>query len=148
MPGSIDGFGLFDLETVLEPVKQLRNVSGEFEHELFPDTRIAGYEIHCGRTSAINDAVYETLLRYGDSGEPRKDGVVSDDGQIIGTYLHGLFDTPESATALLRWAGLNSDHIVDLATIREQQLDRLADMLQAHILPEFLDELLNKHQAE
>ena len=140
--GSIDGFGFFELETILEPVKQLRNVSGEFVHQAFADIPITGYEIHCGQTKSVNDAVYEVLLQYSTTGKARKDGVVSADGQIIGTYLHGLFDKPDSASALLRWAGLHSDQVVRLEEIRMQQLDRLADMLEEHITPGFVETLV------
>ena len=144
--GSIEGFGLFDLQTVLEPVKQLRNVSGNFVHKSFSVSAIDGYEIHCGRTTPVNeskltDAQYKTLLRYTINGECHDDGVVSDDDQIVGTYLHGLFDNPQAANTLLRWAGLQTDHQVDLTLIREQQLNRLADALEAHLLPSFVEAL-------
>jgi adenosylcobyric acid synthase len=38
-----------------------------------------------------------------------------------------LFDTPQALSALLRWAGLDSDVSVDLGQLREQSLDRIAD---------------------
>lgn len=60
----------------------------------------------------------------------RPEGAVSDDGQILGTYLHGLFDTPQAISALLRWAGLHSDKTVDTAALREASLDRIADATQ------------------
>jgi len=58
--------------------------------------------------------------------EGRSEGAVSKDGQILGTYLHGLFDHPEACAALLRWAGLHSDHVVDTSQLREASLDRIA----------------------
>ncbi len=140
-PGSVDGFGFFDLETVLEPVKQLRSVSGEFAHENFSNASFEGYEIHCGRTTSFNDAMYDSLLQYSINGVSYCDGAVSDDAQVIGTYLHGLFDKPDAASVILRWVGLSSDYRVDLADIREQQLDRLADMLLANLKPDFIDAL-------
>ena len=144
-PGSIDGFGFFDLETVLEPVKQLSNVSGEFMHKAFSGASLDGYEIHCGRTAPVGGAVYDALLQCSIDGESYTDGVVSDDGQIIGTYLHGLFDKPDSANVLLRWAGLTDDYRVELSEIREQQLNRLADMLEANLSPAFIDDLIDSH---
>jgi adenosylcobyric acid synthase len=55
------------------------------------------------------------------------EGAVSADGQILGTYLHGLFDHPQACTALLHWAGLRSSVRVDTGALREASLDRIAD---------------------
>ncbi|MNN45447.1 cobyric acid synthase [compost metagenome] len=52
---------------------------------------------------------------------------MSGDGQILGSYLHGMFDTPAACSALLRWAGLESAHTVDTAALREASLERIAD---------------------
>ena len=60
----------------------------------------------------------------------RLDGAMSADGQILGSYLHGLFDHPEAGQALLRWAGLGDAQQVDLAALREASLERLADACQ------------------
>jgi len=57
----------------------------------------------------------------------RPEGACSDDGQVLGTYLHGLFDHADACAALLRWAGLHSAHVVDTAALREASLDRIAD---------------------
>jgi len=64
-----------------------------------------------------------------DDGRP--DGALSPDGQIMGTYLHGLFEETAACTALLRWAGLAQPREVDHAARREQMLERLADTIEA-----------------
>lgn len=56
-----------------------------------------------------------------------EEGTRSPDNQILGTYIHGLFDHPEACQALLAWAGLQTDAVVDLNTLREQSIDRVAD---------------------
>ena len=141
-PGSSDGFGFFEFETVLEAGKQLRNVTGEFIHSSLAGVAFSGYEIHCGRTKfASKKTNPEMLLRVTNDVEDYNDGICSDDGQILGTYLHGLFDHPDAAKALLNWAGLTSETRVDINHIREQQLDRLADALQEHLKPEFISAL-------
>jgi len=60
-------------------------------------------------------------------GQAEGEGAVSADGQILGSYLHGMFDHPEACQALLHWAGLRSEHKVDLAALRELSIDRIAD---------------------
>ena len=54
------------------------------------------------------------------------DGACSQDGQILGTYLHGLFDQSDAVAALLRWAGLRSEVSVDTLALREASLERIA----------------------
>ena len=63
----------------------------------------------------------------------RPDGAISADGQILGCYLHGLFDEPAAADALLRHAGLRSGAAVDMPAMREAAFERLADAVDAHL---------------
>jgi len=63
----------------------------------------------------------------------RPDGAISLDGQILGTYLHGLFEHPEARDALLRWAGLDAGPAADYRILREAHIDRLADAVSEHL---------------
>jgi adenosylcobyric acid synthase len=120
-PGSSQGLGFFDFETTLEPEKQLRRVSGRL---MLEDAAFSGYEIHAGisRGSAL-DRPFAAI------GE-RSDGAMSADGQILGSYVHGLFDESASRAALLRWAGLRQVREFDYFEVREKSLERLADELE------------------
>lgn len=123
--GSSAGLGLLDYETVLEAEKQLRNVSGTLALEQSP---IAGYEIHAGvsRGSALEHPAVQ--LQDG-----RCDGAISADGQILATYLHGLFEGSQSCAALLRWAGLADVQAIDYEALRERDIERLADLVEQHL---------------
>lgn len=123
--GVSDGLGLLDMTTNLEQHKQLRQVRGTLS---LTGDNIEGYEIHCGVSSgtALNSPV-ATM----DDG--RTDGAISADNQVLGTYLHGLFDHPNSSAALLAWAGLETTQVVDQREIRETQLNRLAAELEEHL---------------
>jgi adenosylcobyric acid synthase len=123
------GLGLLDIDTVLTGHKQLRRVEGVLNlGEQTANSVIQGYEIHCGETSGVGLEHPMVTLSGG-----RVDGAISPDGQVMGTYLHGLFDHPESCSALLQWAGLSAPEDLDISTIREQQLDRLAATLDQHL---------------
>ena len=122
-PGESPGLGWLELSTVLLPGKQLRNVSGQLQ---VGDARVRGYEIHAGRTHGPGLARPAAVL---DDGTP--DGALSEDGQIMATYLHGLFEETSACTALLRWAGLSEPVTVDHGARREQALDRLADAIES-----------------
>jgi adenosylcobyric acid synthase len=122
-PGETPGLAHLDLTTVLLPGKRLSNVSGRL---LLEDAPVRGYEIHMGRTRG--PALERPAVRLDDG---RPDGALSADGQIMTTYLHGLFEETSACTALLRWAGLAQPLQIDHAARREQALDRLADVVEA-----------------
>ncbi|MGB2248591.1 MAG: cobyric acid synthase [Alcanivorax sediminis] len=123
-PGSSQGLGWLAMSTRLVAGKQLRYVSGVF----CPDgTRVQGYEIHNGVTRG--DALSRPMLKLGDY----LDGAISPDQQVMGCYLHGLFDSAEATESLLAWAGMRSGEAVDYAVHRQVELDRLADMLDEHL---------------
>ncbi|KGS13417.1 cobyric acid synthase, partial [Pseudomonas coronafaciens] len=71
----------------------------------------------------------------------RCDGAQSTDGQILGTYLHGLFESPAACSALLRWAGLENVQSVDYHALRERDIERLADLVEKHLDGRLLREL-------
>jgi adenosylcobyric acid synthase len=121
--GASPALGLLDMRTEMSPEKRLKQVQGvcAFDVEQAP---VSGYEIHMGVSSGAALATPAFTI------EGRPEGALSADGQILGTYLHGLFDTPQAISALLRWAGLHSQHTVDTSALREASLDRIADATQ------------------
>jgi len=125
--GSEDGLGLLSMSTTLEPEKQLKRVSGVLNLSNQPRIAVAGYEIHAGITQGR--ALSNSLLTL--NGEP--DGAVSEDNQIAGTYLHGLFDQPDALEQLLLWAGLKNVASIDYAELREHSINRLADAVETHL---------------
>jgi adenosylcobyric acid synthase len=123
--GSSPGLGLLDFSTLLEPEKQLRNVRGRLCLE---DAPVSGYEIHAGVSTGV--ALDAAAVQLDDG---RRDGALSADGQVLGTYLHGLFESSEACSALLRWAGLREVQVVDYHALRERDIERLADLVEAHL---------------
>ncbi|MFZ6817369.1 cobyric acid synthase [Undibacterium sp. Ji22W] len=123
--GDSDGLGLLDITTELTQEKRLQQVQGTCVFGDDQTAKVEGYEIHMGITYASNDTLPAFVLINGAAKED--EGSRSPDDQILGTYLHGLFDHPEACQALLRWAGLQSDVKVDLNALREQSINRVAD---------------------
>lgn len=123
--GESPGLGWLELETMLEAEKQLRNTGGVLRLE---GAEVRGYEIHAGVSRGPALECPAAILE----GE-RADGALSGDGRILGTYLHGIFESPAACVALLRWAGLREPREIDYREVRERAIERLADSVAAHL---------------
>lgn len=133
-PGSVcSGLGLLNLHTRLQPEKQLRQVAGVIRDGHVP---VRGYEIHAGVSTG--EALNKPWLQLGE----QPDGAVSADGQIIATYVHGLFDQPQACEWLLHWLGQTEIAAVDPVVRKLADLDRLADALQSCLDLQKLGQLL------
>ncbi len=121
---SARGLGLIDLHTTLAAQKTLANVTGYFKHQDFP---VSGYEIHAGESSG------SALERPAFIIEGQPEGAISEDQQIFGTYLHGIFESDTGCQEILRWAGLHQAQPLDYAALREQGIDRLADAIEVSL---------------
>ena len=132
--GTSKGLGLLEMATQLAEQKQLRNVSG---HTLLNNSALSGYEIHAGVSEG--KALQTPFCHIGDT----TDGAISDDQQIIGTYIHGLFEQPETCKELLKWAGLKNVENIDYHALREHDLNRLAETVEQHMDTNKLSQLLS-----
>lgn len=127
----IEGLGYLDFTTVLAPEKITRDVFGE---HLASGKTVTGYEIHHGRSQG--PALSQAVFRIADEKTPSQtygDGALSADGQILGSYIHGLFNEPDFLDELLAWAGLESGQSFNYQQFREQQFNRLADVVEEAI---------------
>ncbi|NCS66220.1 MAG: cobyric acid synthase CobQ [Hydrogenophilales bacterium CG03_land_8_20_14_0_80_62_28] len=129
-PGSHTGLGLLEIDTELRPEKQLRRVGG---HLTLEHAAVEAYEIHSGISSG--PGLSRPVARLTE----RDDGAIAPDGQVLGTYLHGLFDTRAASAALLRWAGLAAPVTLDYVELREQGIARMADTVTKHLDWEKID---------
>lgn len=136
VPGSLRGLGYLTMRTTLAPDKQLHNLTG---YLCLDNAPVRGYEIHAGvsRGPALDNPV----VQYATG---RNDGAISTDGQVLGTYLHGVFDYPAGSDALLRWAGLREVRSPDIQALREASIERLADTIAKHMDTERLLAILER----
>jgi adenosylcobyric acid synthase len=135
---SFAGMGFLDMETVLEEHKQLRKVVGTLAIHAVP---VRGYEIHMGVSKG--PALQSPFVLLGN----RADGALSRDGQIAGTYLHGIFDEKEACAAILSWAGLASAQHNDFQKERLRNIDSIADLVEQNVDLKALDALINLSPA-
>ncbi|QIR15416.1 cobyric acid synthase [Shewanella aestuarii] len=130
--GCEQGLGLLAITTELMEHKTLTQVSG-YLHLNGQQASFCGYEIHCGQSTSTLSGLATPIELTTASFAPKSDGQISADNQIFGTYIHGLFDQPDACQLILQWAGLEQADLIDINQIREQQLNRLADVLEAHL---------------
>jgi adenosylcobyric acid synthase len=129
--GTMPGLGLLPINTTMQAQKVTRISSGTLtQASLFGQAvatnRIAGYEIHVGKTHYLNHAEPFATLS---SGEP--DGCISADRRILGTYLHGIFDEDgfrhAFLTAARKFHQLPPPSVLNAwKAQREESLNRLA----------------------
>ncbi|QYO78957.1 cobyric acid synthase [Devosia salina] len=120
-PGRSAGLGLLDVETVLGPTKQLRI---ETATHVGSGALVSGYHMHMGVTTGADLARPFALVGR------VPEGAVSQDGRVMGTYLHGLFAADEFRRAFLGNAA--SPDLAFEASV-EAALDGLAKHLESHI---------------
>lgn len=123
--GSSVGLALFDMQTTLGGEKQLKQVQGSL---LTTGSVVQGYEIHAGLS--VGEAFSSPLLKM-DNGD--SEGAISADGQVLGTYVHGLFDSPEAGKELLSWAGAKHIKPIDFNLLCEQGIELMADTVEQYI---------------
>jgi len=138
-PGRTDGLALLPVETVLQAPKTTTLTCfrwGGIEGR--------GYEIHMGQTRRKHA---ESLVQvFERNGAPCQD----DDGcqaageRAIGTYLHGLFDTPRIVRKWLATIGLGHLEVGSLPGLmaRHQAYEELADHMEKHLDMEAIATLL------
>lgn len=133
--GSAQGLAFFDMSTTLQPDKSLRNVQGALGYR---DVTVTGYEIHNGVTTFQKNYPPAVYLAQG------PDGAISEDGLIMGSYLHGLFESTDACASLLGWAGLDdSNQPLNYYALRDAAINRLADSVDRYLNIARLSQLLN-----
>lgn len=119
--GQINGMGLLPLETEFAGEKTRTRTQGVLDRVDGPLASLSGqpfdgYEIHMGLTGTDRNLVNWK--------------------NVYGTYLHGIFDRPETAqaliSALMREKGMDPEAVkaLDIAAYKQQQYDILADGLR------------------
>jgi adenosylcobyric acid synthase len=109
---------------------------------------ISGYEIHMGRIERVAEAAapFQIIARNGvilgaDDARDRKtpdilDGAISENGAVIGTMLHGIFENDALRAALI--SGLARRKGIDVSSgprvaTRDEEYDRLAETVRSNV---------------
>ena len=121
--GETAGLGLLDISTVMTGDKRLTRTAAT---HAVSGLAISAYEIHIGRSDGPDCA--RPFARIDGRGE----GATSADGQVMGSYLHGMFSDDAFRAAFLRDLGVDAAPRSHAAAI-EATLNQLAAHLEAHL---------------
>ena len=140
--GSMRGMGLLPMDTVFAGEKTRTQASGSVGklEGLFSGlsgTQIEGYEIHMGVSTPTDPEAKPLTSLESHTGEQtsfKTEGLVS--GNVLGTYVHGIFDREEMAAGIVQILGekkgidMSEASGVDFTEFKETQYDILADGLR------------------
>jgi len=145
--GSVPGLGLLAVETDFAQTKTTTRLTGE---TLAHGEALEGYEIHMGTTQRMNARPFARLRR--EDGTENLDGAVSEDGRLWGTYLHGLFDSPEFRSGffhrlrLMFGLPLRQGDGLSARERREQSYVMLEQAIREHLDVALIRKLLEEKQ--
>ena len=132
------GLGLLEMETTFAPEKITDRVRAI---HLSTNLPVSGYEIHSGRITGTTAARPLFRLTHRDlSAVNELEGARSDDGRVIGTSIHGMFDSAGFRRNFLDeirtskgLAPLETAAQDDADANRRSAFDRIADVLEASV---------------
>jgi len=144
-PGSTKGLGLLPVETVLKAPKTTTLTDFRWQGICG-----RGYEIHMGRTDPPKEQSLMTVDRRNGIDCNDFDGCRSEDGYVVGTYMHGLFDAPEITQHWLNAIGLSQVHVDTQhgPAARDQAYEQLAEHTAKHLDIEGIIRLLPQDLQE
>jgi len=155
--GAAPGLGLLPMSTMFEPEKVTRQVSAKVvgstalwhtgddalsardsgERRPLGELSLQGYEIHMGRSRLADGArVRQPSFAVQSGHDLFGDGIASEDGLVVGTYIHGLLENAALRHALLhRLAARKGVRLPQSegATTVDEAIDALAASVREHL---------------
>ena len=131
------GLGMLEIETTFGAEKITVLTCAV---DILSGLEVSGYEIHCGRITRLGQSAAFGVRERGGQVADEGEGTVSEDGRVLGTSIHGLFDEPgfrrDYLNRVRRSLGIAlpaASEALDSKTLRRRAYDRLADLLAANL---------------
>ena len=127
------GFGFLDIETIFDEEKRTKQMIGTIQStgkllNGFNGTNVTGYEIHNGVTKVFTkDCIFikgrnEEIL-----------GVHNEEGNVFGTYLHGIFDETNFLNQFVNSIRKYKGHVIcerEIINYREYKLSQYDELVK------------------
>ena len=141
------GLGLLDMDVIFEKEKQTTQAVGTVECasgwlEKYNGTSMDGYEIHAGQNILGKGA--QPWLRTAEG----TDGIMNAGGNVLGSYLHGVFDDGKLFAAMAaqireeRGETGKESVPVSFEAFREKEFDRIAAIVRSSVDMEKVYEIM------
>lgn len=141
---SVKGLGIFNCITRFLPDKTTYQVRARHVES---GIESMGYEIHMGQTEFLDKVSHVfKFLERGGTEISFDEGVSIRNGQVWGTYLHGIFDSDSFRNYFLNRLRLRKGkEICKISSqFHENVYDRLADLVRSHVDMDLFYQILNK----
>lgn len=151
--GEMPGLGLLDMTTTFEKEKVTTQVRAQISNELLGadlfGEEVRGYEIHMGINAfgkgvkpfiEINERLKENIKEI--------DGVMNKEGNVFGSYIHGIFDNTSFTRKLLNKVRIAKglapikDIPESFQEFKEKEYDRLALFVRQNLDMEAIYKLI------
>ena len=134
----IEGLGFIQANTTMKHEKiTRRKIRPTLSSSIFEaGLEVDGYEIHSGRTQFQKE--YAPLFQAEKGDCPLSLGLCNEEGNVIGTYLHGFLDNDSIREVFLNYVRKQKNlpqpkEKFNYRLFRSRQLDRLADLVTQSI---------------
>ncbi|RXI46116.1 cobyric acid synthase CobQ [Clostridium tetani] len=128
-----EGMGLLNVNTVFEEKKVTTRIKANSE-----DAEVYGYEIHMG-VCTYEEGAKPLFNIYDENGKKvnRQDGAINEKGNIMGTYIHGVFDGVKFREKVLnnirKSKNMEEKNAIHYENLREENLDKLANLVRENL---------------
>ena len=138
----LDGLGLLNLTTVFEGSNESHRIKGKVTEATgllsgADNMPVSGYEIHMGRSVGEGFSLPFLVEDRADvpvSGDGDLEGAIDSSGNVLGTYIHGLFLNPELRSSMLAELARRKGVSLPDATAEndmDREYDKLADWVRS-----------------
>ncbi|RBP68932.1 adenosylcobyric acid synthase (glutamine-hydrolysing) [Alkalibaculum bacchi] len=142
-----NGLGLLNTSTIISNKKRTVQVEGTIDISFMGEklkADVKGYEIHMGVTKFNESHQHFVHLQEG-----HMDGAINQEENVLGTYLHGIFDNDKFRKFLLdnirRQKGIETkDQTLSFEEFKETQYVELGKIIKEHLDVEKILEIMSE----
>ena len=140
--GTVKGLSLLPVETILKAPKTTTLTRFSWD-----GITGAGYEIHMGQTQRFAGKPLFRVLEQNRISCDKQDGCMTNNARVLGTYIHGLFDTPDITRRWLNHIDLSGIELTEAHGLaaRDKEYDLLAEHFETYVDSEKILKLLDRY---
>lgn len=137
---SCQGLNYLPITSELQAHKTLTNVQGLLQLNN-KSVSVTGYEIHAGESVLLANATMDTKPLITIDSQPH--GLLSEDQQVAGCYLHGLFDSPKALQLIMSWVGEEVAQGLSIDELENIAINRISDACEQYLDIDKMNEILD-----